>query len=137
MVARLSGLGVTGWQNPLNPYDVNGDGHGTPQAVLLLINEINRDGGGPLAPRTPEQPGPSLFLDVTGSGTLVPNDVLQVINHINRSGDQQPTGTPAEGEPYDDRGSLPDWESLLDDPATDLVDLDAYFAALASTVAMG
>ncbi len=173
-------------------------GHDTPLDALLLINQINLGGDGPLSPRTPDQPGPSLFLDVTGSGTLVPNDVLQVINYINRGGEQQPAGDAGEGEPDDqlaslvrynwlaavdaggfflpetspgqsaasapqtdlrvdwltaavddlpleqetwqrqdaamretDDGDLRDWELLLDDPATDLVDLDAYFAALA------
>jgi hypothetical protein len=87
-VTQLSGLVYSGHQNPLNPYDMNGDGYVIPQDVLLLINEINRGGDGPLSPRTAEEPGPPWFVDVTNSGTLVPNDVLQVINYLNR-GDRE------------------------------------------------
>jgi pimeloyl-ACP methyl ester carboxylesterase len=85
-MAQFSGWAVSGHQNPCNPFDVSGDGYVTPQDVLLLINEINHGGDGPLLPRTAEHPGSPWFLDVTGSGTLVPNDVLQVINYINRGG---------------------------------------------------
>ncbi|TVS17746.1 MAG: hypothetical protein EA424_12100, partial [Planctomycetaceae bacterium] len=201
-VVQISGWGASGWQNPVNPFDVNGDGYVTPQDVLLLINEINRgEGEAPLAPRTAEQPGPPYFLDVLGNGYLTPNDVLQVINYINRGGtEEEPSGEGAEAESGGDRGrsgnygwlaivntagssatanvltpppaagaqsdlrvdwltaavddlayrttyrqqdvllelktrgaddsNLPDWEALLDEPAMDLADLDAYFAAM-------
>ena len=207
---QISGWAASGHQNPLNPYDVNGDGDVTPLDVLLLINEINSGGGGLLSPRTAEQPGSPFFFDVLGNGKLTPNDVLQVINYINSSGaEEEPAGEAAEGESDGDRGlssdegwltmvntdggpamgnvpmlpigaagrlpqtdlrngwltdavddlalwttrgqpdlpratwqragadvwqpddsELADWETLLDDPATDLADLDAYFAAL-------
>jgi hypothetical protein len=200
-MAQISGWAVSGHQNPYNPFDVNGDGYVAPQDVLLLINEINRGGDGPLLPRTAEHPGAPWFLDVTGSGTLVPNDVLQVINYINRGGDVEelpddtgegesnsdhiqlldyvwwamvdavgwsasvvvpnslPRTAPLDDWPVDwptaaldqwayrttylqqdvlleletreaDDSNLPDWEALLEDPAIDLADLDAYFAAM-------
>jgi RHS repeat-associated protein len=205
----ISGWGASGWRNPVNPYDINGDGFLTAQDVLSLINEINRGGDGPVLPRTAEQPGLPLFLDPSGDGNLTPNDVLQVINFINRGqGEQQPSGHAGEGEPEGDRAhmtvnpwlamldgngflvpaitqapstvsgpkddprddrleavaddlaygtahrrargplepddwqrrkagihqtensGLPDWETLLNHPATDLADLDAYFATM-------
>jgi hypothetical protein len=134
-VVQISGWAASGWQNPVNPFDVNGDGYVTPQDVLLLINEINRGGGeGPLAPRTPEQPGAPYFLDVLGNGYLTPNDVLQVINYINRGGiEQEPSGEGAEGEPDGDRGRSGNfgWLAMVDAAGSaDLTDLDAYFAAL-------
>ncbi|TVS20903.1 MAG: hypothetical protein EA424_01620 [Planctomycetaceae bacterium] len=116
-VTQLSGLAYSGHQNPLNPYDVNGDGHVTPQDVLLLSNEINRGGGeGPLAPRTAEQPGSPFFLDVLGNGYLTPNDVLQVINHINRGENEEEPSGQAEGEPAGDGDPAINygWLAMLD-----------------------
>lgn len=208
-LSQLIGRAYSGHQNLLNRFDVNDDGSVTPQDALLLINEINRGNGGPLSPRTAEQPGLPWFVDVTNSGTLVPNDVLAVINQINKSGtENEPSGEAAEGaatghhgpsgnygwvamantaavptitsattlpvaaatqndlrvnwltaavenlvyrtthrQPdlrpelaawqrqgadtwQSDDSDLIDWQTLLGDPATDLVDLDACFAAL-------
>lgn len=97
-VARISGLGVAGWRNPLDSDDVNGDGVVTPQDVLSLINEINRNAGGTLSPRTAEQPGLSLYLDPNGDGDLTPQDVLQVINRLNRESSGPGAAGGAEGE---------------------------------------
>ena len=207
-VVQISGWGASGWRNPVNPFDINGDGYVTPQDVLLLINEINRNGSGTLPPRTAQQPGPPYFFDPNGDGDLTPYDVLQVINFINRGeSEQEPPDDGGEGEPggidygwlaalattsplipasmphsstipglqadqrvawlataVDDAAyrttyrqwggpfeletwqrlelrrdsdvweaadsDLPDGEALLDDPAMDLADLDAYFAAM-------
>jgi VCBS repeat-containing protein len=68
------------YHNPLNPYDVNGDGNVTPLDALVLINHINQHGSGPLLPGTR---GLS-YLDVLGDGNAAPQDVLLVINQLNR-----------------------------------------------------
>jgi hypothetical protein len=68
------------YHNPLNPYDVNGDGNVTPLDALVLINHINQHGSGPLLPGTR---GLS-YLDVLGDGNVAPQDVLLVINQLNR-----------------------------------------------------
>jgi hypothetical protein len=86
------GQAADGWQNPINPLDVDGNGFVTAQDVLFLINAINSDGAGALPPRTAENPGASFFLDPTGEGTLTPSDVLLVINEINRSDSGEPEG---------------------------------------------
>jgi hypothetical protein len=38
----FSGLGVAGWQNPLEPHDVDWNGFVTPVDVLQVINRLNR-----------------------------------------------------------------------------------------------
>ena len=38
------------WRNPIDPCDVNDDGLVSPLDVLLIINELNRIGSGPLVP---------------------------------------------------------------------------------------
>jgi uncharacterized protein YkwD len=86
------GQAADGWQNPINPFDVDGNGFVTAQDVLFLINAINSDGAGALPPRTAENPRAPFFLDPTGEGTLTPSDVLLVINEINRSGSSEPEG---------------------------------------------
>jgi hypothetical protein len=121
---------VAGWRNPLEPEDVNLDGVVTPVDVLLLINEINRGGGGTLPLRTAEQPGLPLFLDPSGEGDLTANDVLQVINRLNRDASGQGASGGGEGEAADG-WEPPDWESLLDDPTPDLPHWDAWFQDLA------
>lgn len=86
------GLAVAGWQNTVNPFDVNGSGAATPSDVLLLINEINYRGVHKLPQRTAEQPGPPWFLDPNGDGRLTPADALAVINHINVTSASVPEG---------------------------------------------
>ncbi|TVS20550.1 MAG: tandem-95 repeat protein [Planctomycetaceae bacterium] len=68
------------FQNPVNPFDVNGDGHLTPLDALTLINYINQGNDPTIPAGTIGLP----FLDVSGSGTIIPNDVLLVINELNR-----------------------------------------------------
>jgi hypothetical protein len=36
------------WQNPVDPFDVNGDWEVTPLDVLIMINGLNAGQGGPL-----------------------------------------------------------------------------------------
>lgn len=84
------------WQNASNPLDVSANGVVEPYDVLLLINEINRNGGRALPPRTLEHEGLPYY-DVNGDGYLTPLDVLMVITHINLA--SSPTnGSGGEGE---------------------------------------
>ncbi|MCY2987830.1 MAG: dockerin type I domain-containing protein [Planctomycetota bacterium] len=65
--------------NPVQPYDVNGDGHITALDALQLINQINLSGSA----LTAVAPGVApLYYDVTGDGTLSALDVLQVVNYL-------------------------------------------------------
>ena len=71
------------WQNAVNRFDVNNDGHVSPIDVLLIINDVNNKG----ARRLPVPPAPAdiwpRFLDVTGDGFVSPIDILHVINTLN------------------------------------------------------
>jgi len=68
------------WTNPTNNVDVNGDGAVTPLDALVVINELNSVGAGPL-PSPPATPPP--YYDVNGDGSLSPADALYVINWLN------------------------------------------------------
>lgn len=74
-------LPVSPWQNQLQRTDVNGDSSVSPLDVLLIINEINRNGARPLQD-TGLTPPP--FYDVDGNRSIEALDVLIVINYINR-----------------------------------------------------
>ncbi len=71
------------WQNPENRFDVNADGYVTPEDVLILINEINRNAARllPVPPVSPDVP-PN-YWDVNGDGKICPMDVLDIINYLN------------------------------------------------------
>jgi large repetitive protein len=79
------------YQNPLNPFDVNGDGNLGPIDVLTLINYINQHGSGPI----PTETSVTVFLDVIGDGNVTPQGVIRVINELNRRAQDAPGG---EGE---------------------------------------
>jgi hypothetical protein len=89
--------GHHGWQNTVEPCDVDGAGTVAPLDVLILINYINAHPNNPILPVTPPPP-PYLYYDVDNDGACTPADVLRVINHINN----QLAGSLASGE-----GSLP------------------------------
>lgn len=72
-------------QNPHNPSDVNNDGVVTPIDALILVNELNSGGGGPLPTDGDGEP-PDEMLDVNGDGVLSPMDVLIIINELNNGG---------------------------------------------------
>ncbi len=100
---------VTSWHNPDNAFDIDADGNVTPSDVLLLINEINRNGAGRLPVRTVEHQHLPYY-DVNGDGFLTPMDVLMVISHINLN--SSPTdGTGGEGE------SMTEWVDGSQTPA--------------------
>ena len=70
-----------GWQNPLDNYDVTGDGMVQPLDVLTVINYINSHPNDPAPPDPPALPPP--FYDVNGDGLVNAQDVLLVINYLN------------------------------------------------------
>jgi Tol biopolymer transport system component len=69
------------WQNPVNPYDVNGDGSVTAMDVLAISNYINANPDRTLLPSAPETPPP--FYDVNGDDYCTAADALALINEIN------------------------------------------------------
>jgi hypothetical protein len=90
-VAVVVQPGENPWQNPVDRFDVDGDGRLNPLDVVQLINRINSAGTGEL-PAPTGQLSPPPFYDVNGDGRLSPIDVLQVINQVNLENGQ------AEGE---------------------------------------
>ncbi|MFM8172372.1 MAG: dockerin type I domain-containing protein [Pirellulaceae bacterium] len=72
------------WQNPLLPTDIDGDGRVTPRDALLVINQLNLRGQGPLVPGVDPIAPP--YLDASGNGLLEPLDALLVINYLNLQG---------------------------------------------------
>ncbi len=93
----------------LNRYDVNQDGAVSPVDVLIVINELTRNGrnansaDGELSQR----PSPA---DVDGSGSIEPIDVLQVINYLRRQtnvgGAEGESAVPAVSQPTTISSSL-------------------------------
>lgn len=82
---------VSPWQNQTRNQDVNDDGRVDLFDVLVVINEINREGIRQLQP-TDATPLP--FFDVDGDRVIAPVDVLIVINFLNA----QIAGGQGEGE---------------------------------------
>jgi hypothetical protein len=78
------------WSNPLNPFDANGNGTLEPHDVLVLIDELNRNGSRALS--TPPSVLPSLYMDVNRDALFSPADVLGVIDAVNRASQQSLAG---------------------------------------------
>jgi hypothetical protein len=117
--ARLVPLGATVLGDWHNGGDVNGDGLVTPLDVLILINEINRDGARTLVPRTIADPGLPLFLDSNADGDLTAADVLAVINMLNwqfRPTSEGESPRPAPLEARDVDSALIELLALMDEP---------------------
>ena len=70
------------WTNVLNPLDCDDDNSVSPLDVLVLINELNRNGSYRLRPPTER---PAVFLDADVDGFISPLDVLVVVNYLNGS----------------------------------------------------
>ncbi|TVS20116.1 MAG: hypothetical protein EA424_05595, partial [Planctomycetaceae bacterium] len=139
--------------------DVLGNGHLTPNDVLQVINYINR-GGTEEEPSGEGAEGESggdrarsgnygwlAVVDTAGSSAtanvLTPPPAAGAqsdlrIDWLTAAMDDLAYRTtyrqedvPQELETREaDDSDLPDWEALLEGPATDLADLDAYFAAM-------
>jgi hypothetical protein len=102
------------WQNPDNPFDVNGRSDVTPADALVIINYLNRSSFTNI-PLTVDFR--TNFLDVSGNNKIEPLDALQVINYLNRR------NTNGEGEassagPDLATNSINDWAILdfMNDP---------------------
>ncbi|QDS96251.1 hypothetical protein FF011L_50590 [Roseimaritima multifibrata] len=71
------------FQNPVNRFDVDGNGRVEPQDALEIINQLNRrNGRSELVPG--EEPTDLAFIDVDGDYLLIPLDALEVINRLNQ-----------------------------------------------------
>ena len=68
------------WTNPRNALDADDDNTISPLDVLVLIDELNRNGTRKLSALTGK---PSIFYDVDRDLSLSPLDVLVVINFLN------------------------------------------------------
>jgi len=96
LAADLLASGISPWQNPYLPTDVNFDFETTPLDALVLINSLNQSGARSLAPEATvageaepggdgEGEGGTLsFMDVNGDMAITPLDVLRVVDTINR-----------------------------------------------------
>jgi hypothetical protein len=73
------------WQNPVDWWDVDGDGLLAPLDPLLVINELNRAGPRPLPAPVAGGPQPPPYLDTTGDSFLSPLDALRLINALNEA----------------------------------------------------
>lgn len=98
--------------------DVNGDGFISPIDALLVINELNRRGAGPVVNTGGTSgEGPIPMLDVNGDGMVTPLDVLLIINHLNHNRAVQNRIVPNGPVP----NSLPK-QSVATDPPTNVLD---------------
>jgi uncharacterized delta-60 repeat protein len=80
IVARFTGDPTHPWQNPTNPYDVNGDGTVAPLDALIVLNYLNANGPGAL---TGSPTGTKTYYDVNGDGSIAPLDALEILNFLN------------------------------------------------------
>ena len=72
-------------QNIIDPEDTNFDGHRTPQDALIVINDLNGEGGDdPLA----------FSADVNGDGVVSPGDALYIINRLNSGAEKSGVPVP-------------------------------------------
>jgi hypothetical protein len=80
------------WLNPVRALDVSNDQEVTPLDALLIINELNRRGPGPL----PAMAGGETmrFFDPSGDGMIAPFDALLIINFLNVGGEGEASPTP-------------------------------------------
>lgn len=70
------------WQNPDNPNDTNGDGRISPLDLLLVLNELSKNGSRELPLPSPGD-APFPYFDVNGDGFASPKDALNLINCLN------------------------------------------------------
>lgn len=69
------------WTNPIDRFDVDDSGNVNPLDVLMMIDEINRNGSRILDPLDDAN---LLFVDPNRDGALDPLDVLLLIDELNR-----------------------------------------------------
>ena len=68
------------WNNPQDPFDVNGNASVEPLDALLILNNLARNGSRTL--RNPERM--THFIDTNDDGNVTPLDALWVLNEIGR-----------------------------------------------------
>ena len=74
----------SGYTNPDNNLDVDGNGWLTPFDALLVVNALNRNGPRDLSTFEPQADNRVGFIDTSGDSLLSAFDVLLVINALNR-----------------------------------------------------
>ena len=79
----LADTAASKWQNPTNKYDVNADGTVTSLDLIIVINRLLANLGGPIVVGGPLDTVPFYYVDVDGNGALGNLDALQLINHLN------------------------------------------------------
>lgn len=85
-------VGSLPYHNPLIAEDVDYDFNVSPRDVLLIVNELNRNGSHELD-QGPVDPNGKAFLDVNGDGSVSPIDALSVVNYLNGEGETDPLVT--------------------------------------------
>ena len=79
---------ANGWQNPIDRFEVSGNGELSSLDGLAVINELARvsvhDPETNLLAEITDEVGPTPFYDVNGDGRITPLDALGVINEIAR-----------------------------------------------------
>jgi len=70
---------ATPHQNPVNKFDVDGDGIVAPIDALFIVNHLNLNLPAVLPPINTT----SVFLDVSGDNFVSPIDFLLIINWLN------------------------------------------------------
>lgn len=103
----VQGIGLEAarpWQNPNNPYDVNGDGVVTGLDALIIINHLNKYGPHELAPPA-EGDSPPPYLDVNGDNRVTPLDALMTINLLNSR--RPPLASPQQSTPLQNQIAPP------------------------------
>jgi hypothetical protein len=102
IVGAAGAVGEGEFTNPLNRLDVNFDSKVTSIDALMIINDLNANGGSrPLVSMASDGEGESAkkYIDTDGDGYVAPSDVLQIINWLNK----HPLGE-GEGESFVDVG---------------------------------
>ncbi len=100
------------WNNPSDPFDVNGNSTLEPLDALLVLNELARNGS-----RVLRDPGTvTTFVDTNDDGVVTPLDALWVLNEIARRSRSQQAA--AEGSAADDPAPV----ATSTSPAVDAAD---------------
>src|SRR5690606_21001326 len=100
------------WNNPSDPFDVNGNSTLEPLDALLILNELARNGS-----RVLSDPGTvATFVDTNDDGVVTPLDALWVLNEIGRRSRSQQAA--AEGSVADDPAAV----TRSEPPAGDAAD---------------
>ena len=71
------------WHNPINRWDVNGDGYVSPIDALIIVNHLKNSGSDRLIDPSGGETTEETYPDVSGDNFISPIDVLLVVNHLN------------------------------------------------------